>query len=116
MRRLRLARPRGDPGTSPDRGAHSAESVAAAGRRPSNLIWVMPAQGVRSTSSRAMSDPGRGVRLLLVPRLPGGNVMENRRWRTVDIVVAAVIAVAFGVVFYAWDQLWGGIDTAFGGF
>jgi energy-coupling factor transport system substrate-specific component len=42
--------------------------------------------------------------------------MENRRWRTVDIVVAAVIAVAFGVVFYAWDQLSNGIDTAFSGF
>ncbi|HEY2675134.1 MAG TPA: ECF transporter S component [Rugosimonospora sp.] len=42
--------------------------------------------------------------------------MENRRWRTVDIVVAAVIAVAFGVVFYAWDQLWNGIDSAFPGF
>jgi energy-coupling factor transport system substrate-specific component len=40
----------------------------------------------------------------------------NNRWRTVDIVVAAVIAVAFGVVFYAWDQLWNGIDTAFPAF
>lgn len=28
------------------------------------------------------------------------------RWRTVDIVVAAVIAVAFGVVFIAWNALW----------
>ncbi|MBO0869713.1 MAG: ECF transporter S component, partial [Micromonosporaceae bacterium] len=28
------------------------------------------------------------------------------RWRTVDIVVAAVIAVAFGVVFWAWNLLW----------
>jgi energy-coupling factor transport system substrate-specific component len=27
-------------------------------------------------------------------------------WRTVDIVVAAVIAVAFGVVFQAWNILW----------
>lgn len=27
-------------------------------------------------------------------------------WRTVDIVVAAVIAVAFGVVFVAWNALW----------
>jgi energy-coupling factor transport system substrate-specific component len=42
--------------------------------------------------------------------------MNNNRWRTVDIVVAAVIAVAFGVVFYAWDQLWNGIDTAFPAF
>ncbi|WP_345629603.1 ECF transporter S component [Rugosimonospora acidiphila] len=42
--------------------------------------------------------------------------MEIRRWRTVDIVVAAVIAVAFGVVFYAWDQIWNGLDGAFPGF
>jgi energy-coupling factor transport system substrate-specific component len=27
-------------------------------------------------------------------------------WRTVDIVVASVIAVAFGVVFVAWNALW----------
>jgi energy-coupling factor transport system permease protein len=30
------------------------------------------------------------------------------RWRTIDIVVASVIAVAFGVVFWAWDLLWYG--------
>jgi energy-coupling factor transport system permease protein len=40
----------------------------------------------------------------------------RNRWRTVDIVVAAVIAVAFGVIFYGWDQLWNGLDTAFTGF
>lgn len=28
------------------------------------------------------------------------------RWRTVDIVVAAVVAVAFGVVFQAWNVVW----------
>jgi energy-coupling factor transport system substrate-specific component len=27
-------------------------------------------------------------------------------WRTVDIVVAAVVAVAFGVVFVVWNTLW----------
>lgn len=27
-------------------------------------------------------------------------------WRTVDIVVAAAVAVAFGVVFVAWNTLW----------
>jgi energy-coupling factor transport system substrate-specific component len=40
---------------------------------------------------------------------------SSNRWRTVDIVVAAVIAVAFGVVFWAWDQLyngpWSGVFT-----
>jgi energy-coupling factor transport system substrate-specific component len=31
---------------------------------------------------------------------------QGRSWRVVDIVVAAVIAVAFGVVFQAWNILW----------
>jgi energy-coupling factor transport system substrate-specific component len=35
------------------------------------------------------------------------------RWRTVDIVVAAVIAVAFGVVFWAWNALWATTGPAF---
>jgi energy-coupling factor transport system substrate-specific component len=30
------------------------------------------------------------------------------RWRTIDIVVASVIAVAFGVIFWAWGLLWNG--------
>jgi energy-coupling factor transport system substrate-specific component len=34
-------------------------------------------------------------------------------WRTVDIVVAAVIAVAFGVVFWAWNALWAATEPAF---
>ncbi|MER6757795.1 ECF transporter S component [Micromonospora echinofusca] len=35
------------------------------------------------------------------------------RWRTVDVVVAAVIAVAFGVIFWAWSLLWRAVDPAF---
>jgi len=34
--------------------------------------------------------------------------MPTKRWRTVDIVVASVLAVAFGVVFWAWGLLWNG--------
>jgi energy-coupling factor transport system substrate-specific component len=34
-------------------------------------------------------------------------------WRTVDIVVTAVIAVAFGVVFWAWNALWAATSPAF---
>jgi len=34
-------------------------------------------------------------------------------WRTVDIVVAAAIAVAFGVVFWAWNQLWTAVTPVF---
>ncbi|HET8658728.1 MAG TPA: ECF transporter S component [Micromonosporaceae bacterium] len=29
-------------------------------------------------------------------------------WRTVDIVVASVLGVAFGVIFWAWSLLWNG--------
>ena len=39
-----------------------------------------------------------------------------RRWRTVDIVVASSLAVAFGVVFWAWGQLWNTTAAAFAGF
>ncbi len=38
------------------------------------------------------------------------------RWRTVDIVVASVIAVAGGVVFWAWSQLWVTTGSAFAAF
>jgi energy-coupling factor transport system permease protein len=38
---------------------------------------------------------------------------DNRQWRTVDVVVAAVIAVAFGVVFWAWSQLYDATSPAF---
>ncbi|MGE5830703.1 MAG: ECF transporter S component, partial [Micromonosporaceae bacterium] len=34
------------------------------------------------------------------------------RWRTVDIVVASVLGVAFGVVFWAWTALWEGPASA----
>jgi energy-coupling factor transport system permease protein len=34
-------------------------------------------------------------------------------WRVVDIVVAAVIAVAFGVVFVAWNALWAAATPLF---
>src|SRR2546429_9815992 len=47
---------------------------------------------------------------------PGGPAMNSNRWRTVDIVVAAILAIAFGVVFYAWDRLWAGTDNLFAGF
>jgi energy-coupling factor transport system substrate-specific component len=40
----------------------------------------------------------------------------RRSWRTVDIVVTAVLGVAFGVVFWAWGLLWAGTGTAFAAF
>ena len=33
-------------------------------------------------------------------------ITQSAGWRIVDIVVAAVLAVAFGVVFQAWNVLW----------
>jgi energy-coupling factor transport system substrate-specific component len=43
--------------------------------------------------------------------------MNGFRWRTVDIVVASTIAVAFGVLFWAWGLLWfGPFAVAFSGF
>jgi len=37
------------------------------------------------------------------------------RWRTVDIVLGAALAVAFGAVFQAWNLLWTAISPAFVG-
>jgi energy-coupling factor transport system substrate-specific component len=35
------------------------------------------------------------------------------RWRTVDILVAAVVSAAFGVVFFAWNALWIAVTPLF---
>jgi energy-coupling factor transport system permease protein len=37
----------------------------------------------------------------------------DTRWRTRDIVVAAVIGVAFGVVFWAWGLAYAAVDPVF---
>ncbi len=36
----------------------------------------------------------------------------SRRWRTVDIVVTAVLGAAFGVIFWGWNTLWDGAASA----
>jgi energy-coupling factor transport system substrate-specific component len=41
---------------------------------------------------------------------------SSTAWRTVDIVVTAVIGIAFGVVFWAWNNLWSATGPAFAGF
>ena len=38
---------------------------------------------------------------------------SQRGWRTVDIVVAAVVSVAFGVVFVAWNAVWAFTEPIF---
>ena len=50
------------------------------------------------------------------PSSAGSDVPSSSRWRTVDIVVTAVLGVAFGVVFWAWGLLWAGLDAAFTAF
>src|SRR4051794_2146490 len=55
----------------------------------------MAEQAVRPSSSEVLDAP------------------PSRRWRTVDIVVTAVLGVAFGVVFWAWNLLWAATGTAF---
>jgi energy-coupling factor transport system substrate-specific component len=35
------------------------------------------------------------------------------RWRTIDIIVASIIAVTFGVIFWAWNLVWGATEGAF---
>jgi energy-coupling factor transport system substrate-specific component len=47
------------------------------------------------------------------PAIPAGSLA---RWRTVDIVVVAVVAVAFGVVFWAWNYVWAVLDPVFAAF
>ncbi|WP_405105421.1 ECF transporter S component [Micromonospora sp. NBC_01405] len=41
------------------------------------------------------------------------NNIDSNRWRTIDIVVASVIAVAFGVIFWAWGLVWSATEGAF---
>ena len=38
---------------------------------------------------------------------------QRNDWRVVDIVVAAVIAVAFGVVFLAWNAIYAATEPLF---
>ncbi len=37
----------------------------------------------------------------------------SNRWRTIDIVIASIIAVTFGVIFWAWNLVWGATEGAF---
>ncbi|MBG6238339.1 energy-coupling factor transport system substrate-specific component [Mycetocola sp. CAN_C7] len=37
---------------------------------------------------------------------------RNLRWRVVDIVVASVVGVAAGVIFWAWGLAWGPLSSA----
>lgn len=43
----------------------------------------------------------------------GSTAHPDTHWRTRDIVVAAVVGVAFGVVFWAWGLAWSAFDPVF---
>jgi energy-coupling factor transport system substrate-specific component len=51
--------------------------------------------------------------MVTTSRVFGSGQPASRGWRTRDIVVAAVIAVAFGVVFWAWGFLYNGAEPLF---
>jgi energy-coupling factor transport system substrate-specific component len=38
---------------------------------------------------------------------------DTNHWRTIDIVIASIIAVAFGVIFWAWNILYAATESAF---
>lgn len=50
------------------------------------------------------------------PSSPTSPARPQYRWRTVDIVVTAVVGAAFGVVFWAWNLLWAATGPAFTAF
>src|SRR3982751_2970819 len=52
-------------------------------------------------TNEAAAGPSRGA-----ATAPGAGPIPDTAWRTRDIVVAAVIGVAFGVVFWVWGFVW----------
>ncbi|PSK97479.1 energy-coupling factor transport system substrate-specific component [Murinocardiopsis flavida] len=44
---------------------------------------------------------------------PRSGAARTFRWRTVDIMVAAVLGVAIGVLFFFWGLLWNTVEAAF---
>ena len=66
---------------------------------PAQGVWRRHGRSGRPSVVRPMPEPERGI-----------------RWRTVDIVVTAVLGVAFGVVFWAWGLLWAATGAAFTAF
>src|SRR3954451_18881502 len=73
----------------------------------------MPAQGVRSRlQPRPSPDVWRGA--CVSSRYTRWEAhMNTYRWRTIDIVIASIIAVAFGIIFWAWNLLWSATSGAF---
>ncbi|WP_295642996.1 ECF transporter S component [uncultured Corynebacterium sp.] len=47
------------------------------------------------------------------PHTGGAPAQPNRGWRVVDIVVAAILGVAFGLIFWIWNGVGGAAYSAF---
>lgn len=74
----------------------------------------MPAQGGNHLATRA-HERARIVHSTISPSstaAPAAPAKRNLRWRVVDIVVASVIGVASGVIFWAWGLAWGPLSAA----
>jgi energy-coupling factor transport system permease protein len=69
-----------------------------------------------STPSPDSPAPSPGGASPAAPGAPSPGAAHSFRWRTVDIVVASTIVVAFGVIFWGWNQLWQILDPVFAGF
>ena len=89
----------------------SAESVARA-TDPPNLIRLIPAKEAGRHSNAVAQVEGVGaLEVLETMDLTRGDPPDAAAWRTRDIVVAAVIAVAFGVAFVAFNVLWPALNV-----
>ena len=51
--------------------------------------------------------------MISTERQSGSEAAQSRTWRTRDIAIAAVIGVAFGVVFWAWGLAYRGVEPLF---
>lgn len=74
--------------------------------RPSNLIWIMPAQEGFSNPCPVFTYERARIVHASSTLLPAqsGRRSGTLRWRVVDIVIASVIGVASGLVFVIWNQ------------
>jgi energy-coupling factor transport system substrate-specific component len=74
----------------------------------------MPAQGGQSHESRASISPERGTQVHATPTETSSvSALPASRfaWRLVDIVVASIVGVAAGVVFWAWGIAYGPLSA-----
>src|SRR5664279_952731 len=72
--------------------------------RPSNLIWIMPAQGADTLETRAIHQmKGTKVTTSAQSSSTSTPIRSRFQWRVIDIVVASIIGVASGLIFVVWN-------------